>query len=89
MKEVLLDVIVQPRSSKNEVVAIYDGRLKIKLVSPPVDGKANKELCRFLAKKLGLKSSQVEIKKGHKNRRKTVLLCGIGYDSVLAKLGVI
>jgi len=42
-----LSAIIQARSSKNEVIRIYNNALKIRLTSPPVDGSANKACIRF------------------------------------------
>ena len=42
-----LSAIIHARSSKNEVIVIYNNALKIRLTSPPVDGSANKACIRF------------------------------------------
>jgi uncharacterized protein (TIGR00251 family) len=73
----LLDVYVQPKSSKNELVGIHQGSLKVKLTAPPVEGEANKECVRFLAKLLGVPKSSIEIVQGHKSRHKTLLIRGL------------
>ena len=71
-----LNVYVVPRSSKSGIVGIYNGCLKIKLKSPPVDNAANEELVRFLAEKLDVPKKNVEIIKGHTQKKKIVLLVG-------------
>jgi len=53
-KGLLLDVLVQPRASRNEIVGIHDGCLKIRLAAPPVEGAANKACVEFLAEVLGV-----------------------------------
>ena len=68
---------VQPSASKTSVAGIYDEQLKISLAAPPVDGKANKALRDFIAKKLNLPKSSVSVVKGLKNRSKTVACTGI------------
>ncbi len=50
MKETLIKVYLQPKSSKNEVVGPYRDGVKVKVTAPPVEGKANEALIRFLAK---------------------------------------
>lgn len=65
---------VVPRSSRTEIIGIHDNALKIKLKSPPVDNEANEELTRFLAKKLSISRSSVEIIKGHNQKRKIISL---------------
>ncbi len=67
--EIKLKVI--PNSSKSEVKE-ENGILKVRLTSPPVEGKANKELIEVLAKYFKVKKSQIEILRGAKNREKTI-----------------
>lgn len=68
----LLSIYVIPRSSRSEIVGIYNDCLKIKLKSPPVDNAANEELVRFLAEKLKVPKKNIEIVKGHKQKKKIV-----------------
>ncbi len=70
---VIFKVLVQPRSSKNEVVGFYDGALKVKLTAPPVDGAANKLCLKFLAKQLGTAKSNIDIVSGETGRHKQLL----------------
>ena len=70
-------VRVIPRSSKAEIVGEYDGSLKIKLNSPPVDGAANEELVRFLSKLLDTPRSNIEIISGQTARTKRVRIIGL------------
>lgn len=67
-----LSVLVVPNASITEIVGMHDGALKIRLAAPPVDGKANEELIRFLAKKLDLAPSEISINKGATGKRKRV-----------------
>lgn len=86
-KGLVIQVRVLPRSSRCEVAGIQDGALKIKLTSPPLEGKANDECIRFLADQLNIRKSQIEIIAGHKARKKTVALTGIGkadFEALLA-----
>ncbi len=71
-----LEVLVQPRASRTRVVGIHDGRLKIQLAAPPVDGEANAALVEFLAGALGVRRSDVAIERGETGRRKTVRVAG-------------
>jgi uncharacterized protein len=64
--------IIQPRSSKNEVTGIYKDALKIRLTSPPVDGKANKACLQFFAKWLGISPSKIIIVHGLSSKSKTI-----------------
>jgi hypothetical protein len=76
MKETILKVYLQPKSSKNEVVGRYRDGIKVKVTAPPIDGKANKALIQFLSKELGIPPSQVEIIRGHHSREKTLSISG-------------
>jgi len=67
---------VQPGASENKIVKEKGGFLKVKVTSPPVKGKANKECLRVLAEWLGVKISQIEIERGKTSRIKKVLIKG-------------
>ena len=87
-----VEVYVQPRASKNEVTGIHEGVLKVRLTAPPVEGEANRECLKFLAKVFEISKSQLEVIQGHKSRRKTILLRGIApefAESILKQLGII
>lgn len=74
---VVLQVQVQPRSSRNQLVGLQGDALKVKLTSPPVEGAANKACCAYLAKLFGIAKSSVELVAGDKSRQKRVLLHGL------------
>ena len=74
----ILQVHVQPGAKRTEVVGLHGDRIKIRLASPPVDGKANQRLVEFLAERLGVKKHQVSISQGLSARRKTVQVAGAG-----------
>ena len=65
---------VQPNASRTSIVGMYGEELKVSLKTPPVDGKANKELCRFFADEFGLPGSSVQLISGQTSRRKRVLV---------------
>ena len=71
---VSLQVQAQPGAKRTEVGGLQGDFIKVRLASPPVDGKANECLVRFLAQRLGVKKSQVTITRGLSSRRKTVLV---------------
>jgi uncharacterized protein len=79
---VRVDVYVQPRASRSQVVGEHGDALKIRLAAPPVDGAANDELIRFMAKTLGVAQSQVTIASGATSRRKTIEIQGSTIDKV-------
>ena len=55
---------------------MHDGRIKVMLDAPPVDGKANEALIAFFAKALGRLKRDVSIVRGEKGRQKTLALRG-------------
>lgn len=65
---------LQPRASRNKVVALQGEELKISLTAPPVDGAANKACSAFLAKLCGLPKSRVKLISGEASRHKRLLL---------------
>jgi len=83
-----LDVHVQPRAKRTEVVGWYGDAIKIRLAAPPVDGAANEELVAFLADELGVTRSSVEIVAGRASRRKRVAVDGVKREEALERLGL-
>jgi len=83
---VILEILVQPRASRTRVIGEHDGRLKIQLAAPPVDGEANAALVDFLAHALGARRSDVTIERGDTGRRKTVRVAGLTAVAVRAAL---
>lgn len=82
-----LAIRVIPRSGKNEIVEVMeDGRIKIRLTAPPVEGKANLALIRFLAGVLGVPESNLEIVAGEKGRDKIVSITGMESQAAEEKL---
>ncbi|MGE4130799.1 MAG: DUF167 domain-containing protein [Bdellovibrionales bacterium] len=74
---VRLKLYVQPGASKAQIVGLHGDSLKIKVKSPPEDGRANAELISWLAKLLGVAKSKVEIVRGHTSRHKEVVISDI------------
>jgi uncharacterized protein len=65
-------VRVVPRASKTAIAGEHDGALKVRVAAPPVEGAANAELTRFLAKRLGVAARAVEIVGGHASKTKVL-----------------
>ncbi|MGM0424122.1 MAG: DUF167 domain-containing protein [Thermodesulfobacteriota bacterium] len=63
---------VQPGAKKTAIAGSYQGRLKIKLSSKPVQNRANQELLSFLAARLGLKKNNLALESGQGSRKKVV-----------------
>ena len=67
-----INVHIQPNASASEYAGIYNGRYKIRLNAPPVDGKANKALIEFIAKAFSVSKSKVSVLQGHTSRSKKI-----------------
>jgi uncharacterized protein (TIGR00251 family) len=73
----LLAVRVQPNSSVSAIAGEHAGQLKVRLAAPPVDGKANAELVRLLARALGVPRASVSVVRGRSSRSKTVRIAHV------------
>jgi len=71
-----------PRSSKNQIVGKEGDTLKVKVTSPPVDGKANEALIELLAKRLGVSKSSIKIISGRRSKLKTVTISGLSQKEI-------
>ncbi len=65
---------VKSNSPQQKIIEEADGSLTINLKSPPVDGKANEELIKLLAKKFAVPKSKITIKLGLSSRHKLVVI---------------
>ena len=81
-----LDVRVQPRARRDSVEVDALGRIRIRLVAAPVDGKANEALVRLVAERLGVPRSSVDIVRGHRSRDKVLRIEGLSSQAALARL---
>ena len=70
-------VRVIPRASKTEIVGEYDGAVKVRLSSPPVDGAANEELIKLFAMRLKVARSDVGILSGQTSKTKQIRISGV------------
>jgi len=73
-EDLILNIRLQPRASKDEIVGLHGDRLKIRITAPPVDGKANEHLCHFLARQFKVPKSAVSLLTGHSGREKRILI---------------
>lgn len=82
---ITLTLHIQPGAKKTEFSGLHGDALKIRLAAPPVDGKANEALLRFVADSLGLAKSAVILKSGQTSRRKVLEVTG-GTPAAIARL---
>jgi len=73
---ITLTLHIQPGAKKTEIAGRHGDALKIRLAAPPVDGKANEALLRFVAETLGLAKSAVLLKSGQTSRHKVLEVTG-------------
>ncbi len=86
-KGAALAIRVTPRARKNEVVQVMaDGTIKIRLTAPPVEGKANQELIKFLSDILDVPKSKIEIIAGQTRRDKLISILDADASAVQNKI---
>ena len=76
----------QPGAKNTEVQGEHDGRLKIRLAAPPIEGKANEALIAWLSKTLEIKRSQIELLAGDLSRLKRVKIDGLTGNQIMSVL---
>jgi len=81
-KGVFLNVKLKPRAPKNAIKGLQGDFLKIDIKAPPVDGQANKELIKFLSKRLKISKQDIEIKSGKSSKEKLLLLKDIKFTDI-------
>jgi hypothetical protein len=81
-------VRVRPLAKRTEVVGIAQDALVVRVAAAPQKGAANKALCRFLAKALGLRRSDVRIVSGERSRDKTIHVASLSESEVRNRLGI-
>jgi uncharacterized protein (TIGR00251 family) len=75
VRGVIIDVLVQPRASRDEVMGLDSaGRLKVRVTAPPVEGAANKKVIELIARYYKVPKSRVTVLAGARGRRKRVLI---------------
>jgi hypothetical protein len=89
---VTLAVRAQPGAKKTAITGVYGegttAQLKIAVKAPPLEGRANQELIKFLAERVGVAKNAVELKTGELSRSKVFLLRGVSLKRAQAALSV-
>lgn len=76
---------VQPGAKRNSIIGIYSDSLKISLSAPPIEGKANKELIKYLSKILNISKNSLTLLSGEKNKNK-IIQCKISKADFLKRI---
>ena len=74
---VTIDILVQPRASRAKIGPMHDGRLKVAVTAPPVDGEANAAVIELVARQLGIARGDVVVVRGASSRRKTLQIANV------------
>jgi len=84
----IIRVRVQPKASREEIGEEVEGRLRVRVAAPPVEGAANEAVIRILAKALRVGKSTIELLRGERSREKDFLICGLSAADVQRGLGL-
>lgn len=82
-----IEVRLRPRGGADELLGFRDGVLQARVTAPPVEGRANKALCRLIGKGAGIAPSRVSVIRGEKGRDKVVRVEGVEPAALRAALG--
>lgn len=86
MPQARIAVRLRPRGHADELLGVEDGVLQARVSAPPVDGKANRALCKLIAKRAGVAPSRVSVLRGERSREKLVAVEGVEAEGLLAAL---
>ncbi len=84
--DVVLSLHIQPGARRTEIAGLHGDALKIRLAAPPVDGKANACLVEFLAERLDVAKSRIEVVSGASSRAKRIRIVGVVAATVRERL---
>jgi uncharacterized protein (TIGR00251 family) len=74
---ITIEILVQPRASRAKIGPMHDGRIKIAVAAPPVDGEANAAVIELLARRLGIARGDIAVIAGASSRRKTLRIANV------------
>ncbi|MBM3708840.1 MAG: DUF167 domain-containing protein [Actinobacteria bacterium] len=81
-----IKLLVRPGASRNSFDGIYNDRIKIRIKSIPEGGKANKELIRFISKKLGVPKGSITIISGKNSSLKEIAVKKLEHENITSIL---
>ena len=71
-EDLLLRLYLQPKASRDQFIGLHGEELKITITAPPVDGKANAHLIKFLSKQFSVAKNALQVEKGLQSRHKLI-----------------
>ncbi len=77
---ITLTLHVQPGAKRSGIAGLHGEALKLRLAAPPIEGRANEALLKFIAKLFGVPVRQVELRQGGQSRHKVVAVSGSAID---------
>ncbi len=83
-----IKVRVQPLARRTELAGMREDALVVRVAAPPRKGLANKALCRFLARTVGVRGGDVRIVAGERSRRKIIHFATLSENVVRQRLGI-
>jgi uncharacterized protein (TIGR00251 family) len=83
-----IQIALQPRARRDEIVGLREGVLVVRVCAPPVDGEANHALCRLIARRAGLPAGRVRVVAGAHGRRKLLRVADIERAALIDALGL-
>ena len=83
-----IEIALQPRARRDEIVALREGVIVARVCAPPVDGEANLALCRMIARRAGLAPTRVRVVAGLHARRKLLRVADIDRAALIDALGL-
>jgi hypothetical protein len=82
------EVKVQPRASQNQITGAVEGVMKVRLNSPPVDGKANQALINLLSKTFNVPKKSITIVRGETSTSKLIQIAGLNKETFIKQAGI-
>jgi uncharacterized protein (TIGR00251 family) len=82
-----INVQVSPNARHNEVLGFDNDSVKVKIAAPPLQGKANKELIKFLSQTLKVSRGSIAIERGLTSRNKVIAIVGLDRAEIVKRLG--
>ncbi|MFB9216741.1 DUF167 family protein YggU [Vibrio sinaloensis] len=73
--DLVIRLYIQPKASRDKIVGLHGDELKVAITAPPVDGKANAHLSKYLAKQFKVAKGLIDIEKGELGRHKQLRIC--------------
>ncbi|EHL31984.1 DUF167 domain-containing protein [Legionella drancourtii] len=79
-EQIIINLYIQPGAKHTEIAGFHGEALKIRLHAPPIEGRANEALLKFIAQIFAVPTRQVVLKRGDKSRLKTLIITGSCID---------